>query len=114
MEALRADYQARITQIEADARAHIQAAIREAQTERERLLTEAREHTETTLRQGIADIERDRAEALRSLKGPMADMALTAVGKALGPTADTASLRRSIETQIAQSDPGVGPARSGS
>src|SRR5581483_5545396 len=38
MEALRADYLARIGQIEAEARTHIQAAIKEAQTERERLI----------------------------------------------------------------------------
>lgn len=38
MEALRADYLARISQVEAEARARIQAAIREAQAERERIL----------------------------------------------------------------------------
>src|SRR5260221_8754018 len=38
MEQLRTDYQSHIAQIEADARARIQTAIREAQAERERVL----------------------------------------------------------------------------
>src|SRR5215831_6613867 len=42
MEKLRTDYQTHLAQIESDARARIQTAIREAQVERERLLAEAR------------------------------------------------------------------------
>src|SRR5438552_2630580 len=67
MEALRADYLARIGQIEAEARTHIQAAIKEAQTERERLIAESRAQSEAALRRGIADMERDKAESLETL-----------------------------------------------
>ena len=53
MEALRADYIARIAAVEAEARGRIQTAIKEAQSERERILAEARVQSEQTLQQGI-------------------------------------------------------------
>src|SRR5581483_3822263 len=94
MEALRADYLARISPVEAEARARIQAAIREAQAERERILAEARAQTEETLQRGIAAIEREKEEALQ---------ALTAASKALGSAADPITLRHSIEERRAHS-----------
>lgn len=102
MEQLRADYMARLAQIESEARAHIQTAIKEAQTERERLLAEAREQAEAAIRKGIEDMERDRIEALESLRERMIGLAVTATGKALGPVADPALLRRTIEEKIAR------------
>ena len=112
METLRADYQTRIAQVEAEARSHIQAAVKEAQTERERLLSEARAQTDATLRQNTADGEREKTEALTMLQGRMTDMALAAVGKALGPTSDPTTLRRFLEEQIVKSAKrGPGPAR---
>ena len=57
METLRADYQARIIKIEGEARTHIQQAIKEAQTERERILTEARAQAEAALQQGVQAME---------------------------------------------------------
>jgi F-type H+-transporting ATPase subunit b len=112
MERLRSDYQVRITQIEADARARIQTAIREAQSERERLLAEAREQADAAIKKGVADMEREKNEALASLHERMTGLALNAVAKALGSVGDPATLRRSIEEHIAASAPNVGnPAR---
>jgi F-type H+-transporting ATPase subunit b len=105
MERLRTDYQARIAQIEADARSRIQAAIREAQTERERLLAEARAQADAAIKQGAADMEREKNEALAALRDRMTQMALAAVGKALGSAAEPTTLRQSIETHIAASVP---------
>jgi F-type H+-transporting ATPase subunit b len=101
MEALRADYQARIIKIEGEARVHIQQAIKEAQTERERILTEAREQAEATIRQGVEAMEREKAEALTDLRERMVGIAVAAVGKALGSTDDPAALRTSIERRVA-------------
>lgn len=109
MEGLRTDYQVRLGQIEAEARGRIQTAIKEAQTERERLIAEARAQSDATLRQGIADMERDKNDALESLRGQMIALAQTAVGKALGPTADPAALRATLEKSLTQN--GANPAR---
>lgn len=100
METLRSDYQVRIAAVEAEARARIQAAIKEAQTERERLLAEARAQSDAVIRRGVADMEREKTEALAALQGRMVDLALVAVGKALGSATDPVTLRRSIEAQI--------------
>lgn len=112
MEALRTDYLARIAQIEAEARTHIQEAIKEAQTERERLMAEARAQAEAAIRQGVADMEREKTEALESLRERMVGLALNAAGKALGSGADSVALRRSVEEHIARgSGNGMDPAR---
>src|SRR5581483_6959814 len=71
MEALRADYLARIAQVAAEARARIQAAIKEAQTERERLMAEARAQSDAAIREGVAAMEREKTEALQQLRDHM-------------------------------------------
>lgn len=101
METLRADYIARIAAVEAEARGRIQTAIKEAQTERERILAEARTQSEQTLQQGVADMEREKSEAMVSLRESMVGMALTALTKTLGTAADPTVLRTSIESSIA-------------
>jgi F-type H+-transporting ATPase subunit b len=101
MESLRADYQTRIIKIETDARAHIQQAIKEAQSERERIISDARAQSEATIKKGVEDMEREKTEALANMRERMTNMALTAVGKALGQTADTNALRASIADSIA-------------
>jgi F-type H+-transporting ATPase subunit b len=92
MEELRAEYQARIIKVESEARSHIQQAIKEAQTERERILSD---------HQGITAMEKEKAEALTGLRQRMVAIATGAVEKALGKTADPRALRRSIERGIA-------------
>ena len=106
METLRSDYLARMAQVEAEARSHIQAAIKEAQTERERVLAEARGQSEAAIRQGIADMERDRVEALESLRSRIVNLAMLTTSKALGPSVDPNALRRSIEEHVAASASG--------
>ena len=101
METLRVEYQARIIKIEGEARTHIQQAIKEAQTERERILTEARTQAEAAIQQGVQALEREKAEALTGLRERMVAIALGAVDKALGRTVDPSALRRTIEKGVA-------------
>ena len=100
MENLRADYQTRINKIEAEARTHIQTAIKEAQEERERILSDAREQSEATIRNGVETMDREKTEALESLRGRIGELAMTAVQKALGAGIDSTAVRRSIEERI--------------
>ena len=101
MEALRADYLARITQVENEARARISTAVKEAQTERERIVRETREQTEAAIQKGVADMEREKAESLIALRGTMIGLATDAAGKALGSSADPTALRRAVEQNFA-------------
>ncbi len=100
MEQLRTDYLARLTQVEAEARTHIQNAIKEAQAERERILAEARAQSESTLQSGIASLERETSDALQSLRGNMVGLAVDAASKALGTAVDTVQLRIAVEDRI--------------
>lgn len=104
MEALRADYQSRIIKIEGEARTHIQQAIKEAQSERERILADARARADAAIRDGVDAMEREKAEALTSLRQRMVAIALTAVDKALGRAVDANSLRMSIEERVVASN----------
>ena len=101
MENLRSDYQTRIVKIEADARSHIQQAIKEAQTQREQILAAARAQADAAIREGIETMEREKSEALISLRERMVGIALLAVDKAVGKAVDPISLRSSIEHRIA-------------
>ena len=100
MEALRADYLARIAVVEAEARNHIQTAIKEAQAERERLLAEARARAEETLQQGIIEMEREKSEALRTLQERMTGIAVGVADRALASTTDQAALKSAIEAGV--------------
>lgn len=102
MENLRAEYQTHITQIENDARSRIQTAIKEAQTERERIVAEARAATDATLREGIAAMEQEKVQALTDLRERMVGLAVNAAAKALGSAADTTTLQRSVEERISR------------
>ena len=101
MESLRADYLARITQVENEARAKISTAVKEAQAERERIVRETRDQTDAAIHRGVADMEREKAESLIALRGTMINLATDAAGKALGMSADPSALRRSVEQNFA-------------
>jgi F-type H+-transporting ATPase subunit b len=100
MEQLRADYLARLAVVEAEARGHIQTAIKEAQSERERLLAEARESSDAALKTGIANLEREMSEALQSMRGSMVGLAADAAGKALGSAVESAQLRSTVDERL--------------
>ena len=100
METLRSDYQARIIKIEAEARSHIQQAIKEAQAERERILAEARAGADAAIHAGVESMQLEKTEALTSLRERMIGIAMGAVEKAMGTTADPAALRRSVEQGV--------------
>jgi F-type H+-transporting ATPase subunit b len=106
MERLRAEYQQRINQIEADARARIQSSIKAAEAERERILATTRAESEAMLRQGTADLLKEKTDAMVSLRGQVVDLAISAVDKALGTDFDRAAVRMSVEQRLAQAAQG--------
>lgn len=111
IEALRADYLARIAQIEADARSRIQTSIKEAQGERERILAEARTEADAVLKQGIAQMAEEKDTSLVLLRDRMIQMAVHATSTALGSTTDQGLLRTAIESRLNAPGPSGNPAR---
>lgn len=100
MEELRANYQARITSIEAEARTRIQSTLKAAQAEREQIVAVARTQAEATVKEGTESLEREKREAVASLGRWMTDLAQNAVTKSVGKSTDSSNIRRSIEDRI--------------
>lgn len=100
MEQLRADYERRLADIEAEARQRIQAAIKEAQVSREQILNEARERAERALSRGQEEIIREKEKAIVELRREVVDLTINAAGKLIGQSLDEASHKRLVEEFI--------------
>ncbi len=101
MENLRAEYQGRLNHIEAEARGQIQETVRDAQAQREQMIATARAEAEKLTRQGAASLEQEREQTLAGMRQTLDDVALTALGKAVGSTADSAQ-RKLVDEFISQ------------
>lgn len=94
METLRNEYQTRLDGIEAEARARIQATLKDAQKARDDVLADARAVAERILREGAEQIEADRLAALEAAESRLEQAALEALGKAQGEPPDDEQRRR--------------------
>lgn len=103
MEALRADYEQRLTAIEAEAREKIQSAIREAQTARDQIVQEAQERSRELITRAESEAEREREQAMITLRRQMVDLALGAATKVIGDSLDDNRQRKLIDDFITSS-----------
>jgi F-type H+-transporting ATPase subunit b len=101
MENLRSDYQSRLAQIESEARGRIQSTVRDAQKQREEMIARARAESEETVKRGLAGIEAEQAQAVARMRDDLDDVALSALGKALNTTTDSAH-RKLVDDYIAE------------
>jgi F-type H+-transporting ATPase subunit b len=88
MEKLRAEYQARLNQIEAEARGQIQETARAAQAQREEMIAKARAEAEAMQQEGAVVLAAERERTLAGMRTTLDDVALSALAKATGTTAD--------------------------
>jgi F-type H+-transporting ATPase subunit b len=93
MEQARLEYQQRLTGIEAEAREHIQAAVKEAQALREQIVTEARSQGDALVQRATEEITREKQKALVELRSEVANLAVDAAGKILGRSIDAQAHR---------------------
>lgn len=84
MENLRAEYQAKLNQIEAEARGQIQETVRGAQAQREEMIAKARQEAEAIASQGANSLAREREQTLAGMRATLDETAMTALAKALG------------------------------
>jgi len=101
-EQLKAQLDARLAAIEAEARTKIQAAIKEAQTAKDDMLAEARARVEDTLRRGQEDLAREREKILAEIREQTVDLSIAAAGKIIGESLDQARHRRLVNDFIDQ------------
>jgi F-type H+-transporting ATPase subunit b len=92
-QAARADYEQRLRNIEAEAREHIQQAVKEAQVLRDQIATEARAQGEALVARAQEEIEREKRKAVIELRTEMAELAVAAASKIIGRTIDPQAQR---------------------
>ncbi|MBM3494744.1 MAG: ATP synthase F0 subunit B [Armatimonadetes bacterium] len=88
MERLRGEYQARLEEIEAEARGRIQQTVRVAQAARETMLAEARETAERLSHEGLERIQREHDTVRAEMVDTLNRVASDALGRAQGAPAD--------------------------
>ena len=108
METLRADYEQRLAGIEAEAREKIQGAIKDAQAARDQIVQEASARSKEMIARAEQEIEREREQALITLRQQVVDLALGATTKIIGDSLDEARQRRLIDDFITSSVSGNG------
>jgi F-type H+-transporting ATPase subunit b len=101
METLRADYEQRLTSIEAEAREKIQGAIKDAQAARDQIVLEANTRSREMITRAEQEIQHERDQALITLRQQVVDLALGATTKVIGDSLDESRQRRLIDDFIA-------------
>lgn len=102
MESLRNEYQQRLANIEAEARAQIQEAIKEAQQVREQILSEARQQAEKMMRDAQETIQYERQKALAEMRAQVVELTLLATSRILQESVDDARHRKMVEDFVEQ------------
>ena len=100
LETLRAEYSTRILKEESEARNYIQTSVKEAMTQREKLISEARSEADALIRRGTIEIENERVSSLDSMRDKMVNLASTVVSKAVGGALSPDQLRSSLEQKL--------------
>jgi F-type H+-transporting ATPase subunit b len=95
-EKLGQQYQEKLRDIDTEARAHIQAAVKNAEKIAAEIKEEARQDVKEMLGRARDEIERDKAEALVALRNDVVDMALKASEKVLRESLDETRHRKAI------------------
>ena len=106
MEALKADYESRLTVIEAEAREKIQTAIKEAQAARDQILADANQKSHEIVSKAEAEAERAKEQAMTELRMRIVDIAVGTtrriIGESLSADRQTALVDEYIATEIAE------------
>ena len=106
MEALKSDYETRLTAIEAEAREKIQTAIKEAQAARDQILSDANQKSHEIVSKAEAEAERAKEQAMTELRMRIVDIAVGTtrriIGESLSADRQAALVDEYIATGIAE------------
>jgi len=101
MERARADYEQRLSTIEAEARDRIQHAMQQAEEIRHEMIDKARAEAERVLAQAREDLVHERHKALVELRDQMAQLAVRGAEKIIEGSLDEATQRRLVSSFLA-------------
>jgi F-type H+-transporting ATPase subunit b len=102
METQRREYEARLAEIEAEARDRIQAAMKEAQGIKEEIVSSAHTEAERLVTRAREEVVREKQQALVELRTQVADLAVAAAGKILRRSVDERTQRELVTDFINQ------------
>lgn len=100
MEALKAEYESRLEQIEAEAREKIQTAIKEAEASRDKIIADANARAKDLVTKAESEAEREREQAMITLRQQIVDLAMGATHKVVGESLDAAKQKSLIDEFI--------------
>lgn len=101
MERLQHEYEARLAQIEEEARDKIQAAVKDAQAARDEIISKAQADSQAIVQRGTEEIERERAKAMVEMRNQIADLATTAASRLVRQNLNAGSHAQLIDEVIA-------------
>lgn len=81
LDRLTAETRQRLSDIETEAQAKIQAAVEQGNAERQQILVQARQEAADEVERARAEIQREKDEAISELRGVVAELAIDAAGK---------------------------------
>ena len=96
MEQLRSEYEAKMADVAAEARAEIAGAITEGQETKQQIIAEARAKVEEILSRGQEELTREREKVLLELRAQVVDLAIEAAGRVVSRTFDEESHRKMV------------------
>jgi F-type H+-transporting ATPase subunit b len=96
MTALKSNYERRLADTESQARAQIESQIKEAQSLRQTLVSEAAAKADDLVRQATAEIEAEKIKAITDIRLHVVDLTLSATEKILGQTVDAEINKRLV------------------
>lgn len=102
METLKADYEARLTAIEAEARDKIQTAIKEAQAARDQILADANTRSREIITRAEQEANREKEQAMITLRQQIVDLAVTTTTRVVGESLDAKRHQQLIDEFIAK------------
>lgn len=102
MNEIRASYEKRLADTEAEARTQIQAQLKEAQELRQKLMGEAAAKYDAMMAQAEADVSALRAKASEELRKEVVGLTLKATERLLGENVDNARNRALVEEFVSK------------
>jgi len=100
MASMRSEYERKLAETEADARAKIQAQISEAQQLRQTLMSEATEKADQLVARAQQEIQSEKAKVIVELRTSVVDLALSAAEKVIGENMNSDRNRKLVEDFI--------------
>ena len=103
MQSLKAEYEAQLAAIEAEGRERINNMIKEAQSTRDSVLSDANSRAHELVSRAEAEVEREKEQAMITLRTQVADLAIGAAERVIGDNLDEKRSRRLVDDFITSS-----------